>query len=139
MVTHVFHSGTSVRRTALGLALGLVLGVMPVIWGTSVLCFLVAWALRLNHILIQGVNYLLYPVHLGLLWPFFHCSAVVFEHSAPLDATTLNHIKTPSLDLISAIWRANMYALLLWFILAIICLPPLYFTLVVILKRFQKR
>lgn len=128
----------SVRRTALGLALGLILGVMPVIWGTSVLCFLVTWVLRLNHILIQGVNYLLYPVHLGLLWPFFHFSAVVFEHSAPLDAATLNHIKAPTPEIISAIWRANMYALLLWFILASICLPVLYVTLAVILKRFQK-
>lgn len=139
VAVHALQPNASVERTAICLALGLVIGVMPLIWGTSVLCFLVAWTFRLNHILIQGVNYLLYPVHIGLLWPFFHFSTLLFGHSAPVDVTLLHRINTLSLDMISEILVANMYALLLWLMLSVCCIPPLYFLFTFILRRFHIR
>lgn len=63
-------SGLSPRQLTLTLCIGGALGVLPLIWGTSLICFLLAHRFRLNHLVLQSVNYLLYPVQLALLIPF---------------------------------------------------------------------
>ena len=63
-------SGLAPRKLAQTLCIGGALGVLPLIWGTSLICFWLAHRFRLNHLVLQSVNYLLYPVQLALLIPF---------------------------------------------------------------------
>lgn len=51
--------------------MGVSLSLFPILGLTTPLCFLAAAALRLNHPLIQVVNYLLYPVQIALMLPFY--------------------------------------------------------------------
>ena len=53
------------------LALTIALGVVPLLWGASILCVVGAWALRLNQVCLQVVNYLAWPLQLALLIPFY--------------------------------------------------------------------
>ena len=66
------------RKCALTLCVGAALGVMPLLWGTSLLCILLAHFFRLNHGVLQSVNYLLYPLQLALLVPFFKLGVWLF-------------------------------------------------------------
>jgi uncharacterized protein (DUF2062 family) len=63
--------GITPEKIALTIALGLLISVFPIIGATTVLCGLVAYALRLNQPLIQIINYLAYPLQLILLIPFY--------------------------------------------------------------------
>lgn len=63
--------GITPDRIALTLALGAVLSVFPVLGSTTLLCASAAQWLRLNHALIQLVNWLCYPLQLALLIPFY--------------------------------------------------------------------
>jgi len=80
----VLTCGMTPRKLALTLCLGCALGVLPLLWGTSLLCLLLAHLLKLNHVALQSVNYLLYPLQLALLVPFFKLGAWLFPWGPPL-------------------------------------------------------
>lgn len=70
--------GTSPREVTLALALGAVLSIFPILGATTALCALAGLWLRLNQPLIQAVNYLLYPLQLLLLIPFYRAGERLF-------------------------------------------------------------
>lgn len=63
--------GITPEKLALTLALGVVLGLFPILGSTTILCGLAAVWLRLNHPLIQLLNYLCAPLQLLMLLPFY--------------------------------------------------------------------
>ncbi len=73
--------GLSPRKLALTLALGTVIGILPVLWGSTLLCVLAAAIFRLNQVSIQAVNYLVYPIQLALFIPFFRLGEKFFPGS----------------------------------------------------------
>jgi uncharacterized protein (DUF2062 family) len=80
----LFSSGLTPQKLALTLCVGCALGTMPLLWGTSLLCILLAHLLRLNQVALQSVNYLLYPLQLALLVPFFKLGAWLIPWGPPL-------------------------------------------------------
>jgi uncharacterized protein (DUF2062 family) len=70
--------GITPERIALTLALGGVLGIFPILGATTLLCGAVGVWLRLNQPLIQLVNYLVYPVQIVLLIPFYRAGERLF-------------------------------------------------------------
>ncbi len=62
--------GLSAHQLALAVAVGLTIGVLPTIWGSSLLCVLISWRLGLNQLAVQTINYLVYPLQLALFVPF---------------------------------------------------------------------
>jgi len=62
--------GISPERIAWTVALGVVLGIFPVMGTTTLVCLLVGWLLRLNQPLLHGVKTLVYPLHLALILVF---------------------------------------------------------------------
>ena len=55
--------GTSPESLALGIALGVAGGLFPVFGTTTLLCVIVGAIFRVNPVLIQTVNYAMYPVY----------------------------------------------------------------------------
>ena len=65
----LLRQGVTPRKLALSLALGIVMGLVPILGISTALCALLALALRLNMPAIQLVNYLLTPLQLLLIIP----------------------------------------------------------------------
>ena len=70
--------GITPEQVALTLALGGVLGIFPILGATTALCAIVGIRLRLNQPLIQLVNYLVYPLQILLLIPFYRAGERLF-------------------------------------------------------------
>jgi uncharacterized protein (DUF2062 family) len=62
--------GLTPERLALSLALGLVLGLFPIVGATTLLCLAAGLAFRLNHVALQLANHLAYPLQLSLVPAF---------------------------------------------------------------------
>jgi hypothetical protein len=67
----LLRQGVSPEKVALTIALGIILGVTPVLGSTVLLCTLAATVLRLNLPAIQLVNGVVYPLQFILLIPFY--------------------------------------------------------------------
>lgn len=67
----ILTSGLAPRRLAATCCVGILIGVMPLLIGSTLLCIVIASRYRLNQLVLQAVSYLAYPLQLALFIPFF--------------------------------------------------------------------
>lgn len=129
--------GSSPEQLAIALALGIVVGVIPLLGTTTIICFLLAFALRLNMAALQLINYLIFPLQLLLFIPFFQAGSYFFEpQEISLSVGQISEMMgTNFFGTISQLWLANLQALIVWFLLAI----PSYFVLYYILLHTLRK
>jgi uncharacterized protein (DUF2062 family) len=133
--------GASPRRLAWSIALGLLVGINPVLGSTTVLCLALAMLLRLNLAVSQLVNHLMYPFQLLLLIPFLQLGSDLL-HSEPLPFsahTLLEMARHDPLEFARKIWRWELHAFLVWIALATMLIPLIAFTLTPLLRRVSTR
>lgn len=136
-VFDLLRQGVSPQKIALTLALGIVLGVTPVLGSTTILCTLAAAVLRLNLPAILLINGLVYPFQLMLLIPFYKCGAWVFGvGTLPISlGTVVTMIRADIGNTIRTLWTVTMHALAVWFVLGAVGSLILY-TLLLPLVRW---
>jgi uncharacterized protein (DUF2062 family) len=138
----LLRQGITPEKVALTIALGLVLGVTPVIGSTTLLCTLAALVLRLNLPAIQLVNGLVYPLQLLLIIPFLRAGAWLFGDSSVARMTLaglFSLIKNDWWHAIVTLWSATMHALVAWLAVAAMASAALYAVLVPVLQRAWRR
>jgi len=111
--------GVTPRQLALAMAVGAAIGCMPLVWGTSLLCVSVAAVLRLNQVVVQAANYLVYPLQILLFLPYLKAGRWLFSGS---DAGQLQlgslllYLREAPLQFLHAFWLLNLQALFVWLI-----------------------
>lgn len=118
-------SGLSPRRLALTICVGSTIGVLPLLWGSSLLCLWLAQRFRLNHLVLQSINYLLYPVQLALLLPFCKLGLLLLPFGTTATPEQLGHLLT-----VFPTGITQMLPLILWLtckavVAWLITVPPL--------------
>ncbi len=137
----LLRQGVAPERIALGLACGAIIGVFPVLGTTTVLCTLVALALRLNLVAVHAVHFAMTPVQLLLIIPFVRVGEAVAE--APRQPLSI----TAGLELIShgawhatvVLWGAIVHAVIGWLLLGPLALFLLYVVLRRVIVRAARR
>lgn len=133
--------GASPRRLAWSIALGLLVGINPVLGSTTLLCLGLAMLLRLNVAVSQLVNHIIYPFQLLLLLPFLQLGSDLF-HSEPLPfsaRTLLLMARKDPLEFVRKIWRWELHAFLVWIVLAAVLVPLIGVALTPLLRRVSAR
>jgi uncharacterized protein (DUF2062 family) len=140
-IVELLGQGVTPEKMALSLALGVALGVFPVLGTTTALCALVAFLWRLNLPAIQIVNYLVYPLQIALLVPFFQAGERLFGaphlplsvaqiyamvHASPWGATRF-------------LWTTIWHAAVAWCLIAPVFAGLAYVILVRLLQRVAGR
>ena len=140
-VIQLLKQGLTPEKLALTIALGIVLGTIPVLGSTSITCAAVAAILGLNQAAIQGVNYLVYPLQIALLIPFLRLGSMLFGDNG--FRLGLEEIQTMAqsgvLNAIATLWNATLHAIAAWVLVAIPLATILYFALRPILKLAAQR
>jgi len=138
----LLRQGITPEKIALTIALGLALGVIPVIGSTTLLCTGAALALRLNLPAIQLVNAVVYPLQLILIVPFLRAGAWMFG-DAGVGALTLSRlielVRNGVWHAIATLWSATLHALVAWFAVSIVAASLVYLALVPLLTRVWRR
>ena len=139
-ILNLLRQGITPEKIALSLALGITLGVTPVIGSTSILCFLAAVVLRLNTPAIQLVNYCVFPLQLALLIPFIRMGEWFF-FAEPINITAsqvLSLIRADVWTAIAILWTATIHALLVWMALGSLASLLLYLMLAPALRKLSR-
>jgi uncharacterized protein (DUF2062 family) len=133
--------GATPRRLAWSIAVGLLVGVNPLVGTTTVLCLALSFAFRLNIVAAQIANHAMFPLELALVVPFIRLGSKVFRTSAmPLSAGVfLDHARRAPIVLLRQVWLWEWHAFLLWMLIAIAAAPLIAITLTPILERVQAR
>ncbi len=130
--------GVSPEKIALTVALGIMLGVTPVIGSTTMLCTLAAVALRLNLPAIMLVNGAVYPLQLTLLIPFLRAGAWMFRVDGPKLTVVeiFSLIRANVWHAIATLWIATMHALVVWLMAGCVASAIVYLVLLMVLRWF---
>jgi hypothetical protein len=133
--------GITPERIALTIALGVTLGVTPVLGSTSLLCTLAAVTLRLNLPAIQLVNGLVYPLQLTMLVPFLRLGAWMFRVTPPAVSVPylFSMIRANAWHAITTLWTATVHALVAWLVFGCLLTGLLYILLLPLLRRLWLR
>lgn len=119
--------GVTPDKLALTVALGIMIGVLPVFGVASILCALIALSLRLNMAAIQLVHYAAAPLQFILLVPFIRIGGVLFNQP-PTDFSFGQLYQMFTTDLLATLhnlWFTLFLAFLGWTIVSV----PLAFLL----------
>lgn len=130
-------AGSSPHKLSVALTLGIILGIIPLLGTTTLLCAVAAFVFGLNMPALQLVNYLIFPLQLLLYIPFFTMGAKVFT-AAPLPGSFEEVSLMMDKDVLGTIqhfWFANLQAIGAWLILSI----PLYFILYFLFLRIIQK
>ena len=125
--------GITPEKIALTLALGGTLSLFPILGATTALCALAAWRLRLNQPIIQLTNYLLYPLQLLLLLPFYRAGESLFRQPhLPIFSVTelLQRFQLDPIKFFVDYGMVGVYGIAVWCLLA----PPMIALLYLLLR-----
>jgi uncharacterized protein (DUF2062 family) len=140
-VVALIKQGISPEKISLGMACGIVLGVFPVLGSTTILCGLAAIIFRLNLPAIQLINYMVYPLQLVLLIPFFHLGNLLFQiEPLPLSAQELITLLRSDLwGTVRAFWSTTLHAIVAWLLVSLPTFLLLHFVFVRFIKALSFR
>jgi uncharacterized protein (DUF2062 family) len=140
-ILDLLRQGVTPEKIALSIALGVALGVFPVLGSTTALCALAALVLRLNLPAIQVVNYFVYPLQIALLIPFFRMGEWLFRSPhLPLSVSQIYAMIHANMwDAIRSLWTTAWHAMIVWCLLAPVFVAIVYAVLAPVLRRVLRR
>jgi uncharacterized protein (DUF2062 family) len=131
LISQALRQGITPRKLALTCALGAVISIFPLFGTTTLICFGIAIALRLNIAIIQLVNYLLAPLQIILILPFIKIGSKVFGlNPFPYTSEQLLHLfkndfwmlaKEAGMALLAGVGMWMLFSIPLFFFLFYLC------------------
>jgi uncharacterized protein (DUF2062 family) len=140
-IINLLKQGITPERIALSIAVGVALGVFPVLGSTTVLCAVAALLLRLNLPAIQIVNWLVYPLQIVLLLPFIRMGEAIYRASPlPLNtAQLLALVRAGAWAATKQLWRSGIHAITAWTLVAPLGALVIYSVLAPLLRRARSQ
>ena len=131
--------GLSPQDLSLAVVVSLGLGINPIIGSTSVVCLVAGRLFRLNHLVMQTVNYLAYPLQFLLLVPFVRLGEMIAGAEAlPLSPSLLiEEFQKSFWGFVAKFGLAYVHGLLGWVLVVPVTCFGLYFLLIRLFRRFD--
>jgi uncharacterized protein (DUF2062 family) len=132
--------GITPQKIALTVAVGVALGLFPVLGSTTLLCFIAGVALKLNQPIIQLVNYLIYPLQIAGIY-FFIRLGEWLTRTPPLQFSIpvlLQQFRAEPLHFLQQFGMTALRGVLAWCLLAPIAAALIYLALLPPLRRLAR-
>lgn len=129
--------GATPEAVSAAVCVAFALAIIPIIGATTVLCLLAGRLFRLNHIVMQVVNHVSYPLQLLLLVPFVRLGeALTGAGPVALSPTALiEEFNRSFAGFVAKFWTAYLHGLLGW----VLVVPPACWLLHLLLRRLFRR
>lgn len=137
----LLHQGHTPEKIALSVALGITIGLFPIFGTTTILCLVVAVALRLNHPAIQLTNQLMYPLQLPLIVVFIRLGeSMLGAAPIPFSATLMvAELRANPSGLFERFGTAGLHGILGWAAVAPVTIGLAYAVLVPVVRLLTRR
>jgi len=136
-ILNMLKQGISPEKLSLSIAFGAVIGILPILGATTLICAAIAIMLRLNLPAIQLFNYLVYPLQIFLLIPFMSLGAFIFQVDLPpLSFQELSALFQQDFwGTIASFFETILYAVLAWLLSCTPLFAVIYAICVPVIKR----
>jgi len=133
--------GATPERLAWSLAVGVVVGVNPLLGSTTLVALAAAGAFRLNLVASQLGNHLMYPLELALFPVFVELGSRMFatQRLALGGGALWAAVRQHPWQMTQALWGWEWHALVVWAVFALVAAPVLAVGLRPVLERMAQR
>jgi uncharacterized protein (DUF2062 family) len=140
-VVQLLRIGASPERLAWSIAVGVVIGMNPLLGSTTVMALVVASVFRLNVVASQLGNHLVYPLELLLFPVFIRAGILLFRtERMPLEPRAMfQAVKLHPWQTTRLLWSWEWHALVVWAMVAVVVAPLLKMLLKPVLVRMLDR
>jgi uncharacterized protein (DUF2062 family) len=132
--------GITPQKISLTLALGVTLGIFPILGATTLLCFVVGLCLKLNQPIIQMVNYLVYALQLVMILFFVRVGEFVM-HATPVSFSIpemFRKFHESPREFFREFGMTGVHGIVGWLIIAPFVAALLYFILLPLMKKLAR-
>lgn len=129
--------GVTADKLAWSLTAGIVVGIFPALGTTTALCAAASGLFRLNPVAIQLVNWLVYPLQLFLLIPFWQWGDLLFGYP-PIELTMEGLQELVNLDwrlALARLWWTGFRGMVVWVLVSV---PAAFFLQRLLQKLLQR-
>lgn len=132
--------GATPEKLSQSVLWGTLIGVFPLIGTTTAISGLVAWVFKLNHIVIQTANYMVYPLQLLMIPIYIKTVDLFFEVGyVPLRPDIIvNQFRASPLLFLKQYSLIAIYAIVLWSIMGAALYFIFYPVILKVVKKFKK-
>jgi len=129
--------GISPEKLSWTIALGVTLGIFPIMGTTSLVCFIAGWVFKLNQAILHLFKSLTYPLHLALILVFIRLGqqlngVELIKFSIP---QMMSQFKESPAQFARDFGMAALHGIEAWAICSIVLIPLLYFISLPLLKK----
>lgn len=131
--------GLSAEALSAAITVGFAIAINPIIGSTTILCLLAGRVFRLNHVVLQTVNHLSYPLQLLLIVPFVRLGERLSgADPLPLDIGLLMaEFQKSFVGFVAKFGLAYLHGLLGWLLVVPVAAFLLHVALVPLFRRFR--
>jgi uncharacterized protein (DUF2062 family) len=132
--------GITPQKISLTLALGVMLGIFPILGATTLLCFVVGLCLKLNQPIIQMVNYLMYALQLVMILFFVRVGEFVM-HATPVSFSIpelFRKFHESPREFFREFGMTGVHGIVGWLLIAPFVAALLYFILLPVMKKLSR-
>ena len=132
--------GITPKKMALTIALGVILGLFPILGSTTIICSIVAILLRLNLAVINVINFFVYPLQLLLFIPLIKLGEFIFKiNPMPYSLDEIADLfQNNTLLAFEKLWFANLIGIAAWAVIALPIFVSLYFGSLFFFNKMMK-
>jgi len=133
--------GITAKQLALACAVSLAISVNPFIGTTTLLCLLAGKIFRLNHVVMQTINYFSYPLQIALIIPWIRLGEKLTGSEAQvIEFTQMKAEFSQSFaNFVSKFCQLGVHAFLGWLVVIPWATWIVYRILLLVFKRFITR
>lgn len=132
--------GLSPKKLAEGIAWGLVVGFIPILGGTTIICTFVSFARKINMGVIQLVQWFVYPLQILFFLPFLKAGGWLTGTPVPFSLEELQVlVQEKPLEFIKTVALANLGGIVVWVPVALTTGLFSYFIIKYMLTRIQQK
>ncbi len=139
-ITGFLKQGLSPSRLAEGISWGIVVGFIPILGSTTIICTFVSFARKINMGVIQLIQWFVYPLQLLFFLPFLKLGGKLTGTPVPFSMSEIQLLATKDpLAFLHAFAVANLGAVIVWIPVAIAVWLVCFFILKKIFARIRTR
>ena len=133
--------GITPEKLAWTIALGVTLGIFPIMGSTSLVCFFAGMMFKLNQAILHLFKSLTYPLHLALILVFIRLGqqlngVALIKFSIP---EMMGQFKDEPSQFVRDFGMAALYGIEAWALCSLVLIPLLYLVSLPLLKQLIKK
>lgn len=141
LVAGQLKQGITPQKISLTIALGLALGIFPILGATTLLCFIAGTCFKLNQPVIQLVNYLVSALQLALILVFVRIGEWLM-HARPVSFSIpelLRKFHESPVKFFQEFGMTGLHGIVAWLVIAPFLVALVYSLLLPPLKKISRR